>query len=296
LIRDIGPNVVHIQYHGDDFGRGPWINLLPIMLKMSGKRVITTLHNLNGPPYFERFWLWLLLKTTNRVILTNERDMEKLVRNFSSVRKKATIIPAGPGTPKIGKGEKRKNGPIVISYYGFINPQKGIETLFFALRGVIDSGYKVRLLMIGDLHSGVGNGLGEYRRRIRELARELGIEGSIHWRGYVGKDEASSLLLSSDICVLPFADGASTKRSSLISCLSHGVPVITTLDGTPPDGMEDHKNILFFPPGNVDILKKAIIELIKDRGLRKRLGREGERLVEERYSWKRIVEATKCLY
>jgi glycosyltransferase involved in cell wall biosynthesis len=60
LIKDIDPDVVHIQYHGEDFGRRPWISLFSVILKIRKRRVITTLHDLSGPWWLADFWLWLL--------------------------------------------------------------------------------------------------------------------------------------------------------------------------------------------------------------------------------------------
>lgn len=291
--RKIKPHIIHIQYHGDDFGGGRWIAILGVVLRVMGYRLITTLHNLQGSSL-----LWCLLRVSERLILTNDKDLERLSERFPFSLQKAIVIPAGPGTPKKDSMIRRlvAKEETVISYYGFINQQKGIETLLYTLRGIIDDGYKVRLLMIGDLHSGVGDGHFEYKERIKGLTEELGIDPYVVWTGYVTKEEASSYLVSSDICVLPFLDGASTKRSSLISCLHHGLPVITTLDGTPPEGMEDHKNLIFIRPGDVEGLEKAIIELINDKDLRARLGKEAEELVNKRYTWERITKRIIEIY
>lgn len=299
LIRALRPEVVHIQYHGDDYQRRVMINLLPLVLRFFGRGLwtVTTLHNLQKPLIFPKLGMEVFLRFSQKIILTNEMDRNELVGEFPFTAQKVIIIPAGPGTPK-AKGEVRskKEEGVTLSYFGFINPGKGIETLFLALKNLIEKGYKIKLLMIGDLHNGAGEGLDGYAKELRGLAERLRIEDFITWTGYVSKRETSSYLLSSDICVLPFRDGASTKRSSLLSCLDHGLPVVTTYNGPIPSGMEDHKNVLLVRPDDEVGLSKAIVELIEDRDLRAQLARGAEELVEREYSWGKIAKKMRGVY
>ncbi|HAV42565.1 TPA: hypothetical protein DCX15_00910 [bacterium] len=303
LVRALRPDVIHIQYHGEDYEKSIMISLLPLILRFLGKGLrITTLHNLQEPLIFPKLGMQIFLRFSERIILTNEIDQHELIRKFPFISQKAVVIPAGPGTPK---GEERREegiedngveGEVTLSYFGFLNPSKGIETLFLALKNLIEGGYKVRLLMIGDLHNGASEDLRRYVEKLKELAERFKIEDSITWTGYVSKRGTSLYLLSSDICVLPFRDGVSTKRSSLISCLDHGLPVVSTCNGFIPRGMEDHKNILLVPPDDELSLSKAIIELIEDKDLRIRLAKEAKKLMEKEYSWKEIVKRTVNLY
>ena len=89
----------------------------------------------------------------------------------------------------------------------------------------------------------VGGGLGSSdptnratARALDALADELGVSAELIWTGYLEPPEVSAALLSADMAVLPYADGASFRRGSLLAVLAHGLPVITTTPGTSNQG------------------------------------------------------------
>jgi glycosyltransferase involved in cell wall biosynthesis len=44
--------------------------------------------------------------------------------------------------------------------------------------------------------------------------------------------ELSAYLLASDVALLPYADGASARRGSLLACAEHGLPIVSTQPAT----------------------------------------------------------------
>lgn len=110
--------------------------------------------------------------------------------------------------------------------------------------------------------------------------------------GYCDAATVSAHLLAADLAALPFADGASFRRGSLLATLAHGVPTITT----PGDAaLIDHTHVLLTPPGDPDALAEATVRLANDPSLRERLSAGGAALAG-RFSWEVIAHQHEELY
>jgi hypothetical protein len=101
--------------------------------------------------------------------------------------------------------------------------------------------------------------------------------------------DVSAHLLAADLAVLPFLDGASYRRGSLLAALAHGVPTITTAPQTlliPPllDGL--HARVV--KKTDVTMLGKAIMELAVDEATRAQLA-TGGRTLAARFAWSSIA-------
>ena len=180
----------------------------------------------------------------------------------------------------------------LIAYYGYIYPDKGIETLLQAFQIVNNRNSNSRLVMVGGGISFLHNP--SYLKGIHELAKELGIEHKIIWTGECASDseEASLYFRASDVCVLPFDKGVTLNRSSLAAAAVHGLPIITTAGAEVETAFKDQENVLLCPPRDATSLAFTIGSLINNPELCQRL-REGAReLARNFFSWNKAVTRT----
>lgn len=299
----------------------PTVNLLPLLLKVLwGKPVIVTFHDLLVPYLFPkagpvREWVnHLLARTASATVATNQEDAARL-RSWGV--RDVEVIPIGsniPNNPPVGFDRDRWRaehgiapGTTVLVYFGFLNSTKGLDSLLRALSIFKNRTGQYRLLMVGG-----GLGASDPTNRataqaLDRLAGELGVKNELLWTGYLGPQEVSAALLSADIAVLPYADGASFRRGSLLAVLAHGLPVITTMPEADrkasressalrkwPELM-DGENAILVLPGDVEGLTRAIEKVAVDVELRRRLA-EGTAKVAQFFSWTRIAEAHEALY
>jgi glycosyltransferase involved in cell wall biosynthesis len=154
----------------------------------------------------------------------------------------------------------------------------------------------------------VGGGTGESdptnaqaAAALRRAVEERRLEPAVHWTGYVTPEEVSAALLSADLAALPFLDGASLRRGSLLAVLAHGLPVITTTPQPVPPGatpwptLRDGANALLVPPGDAEALAAAMARLMRDPALCARLGAAGRALADE-FDWDRIAARHLALF
>jgi glycosyltransferase involved in cell wall biosynthesis len=95
--------------------------------------------------------------------------------------------------------------------------------------------------------------------------------------------------------VLPYVDGASLRRGTLMAALAHAMPIVTTTPSLPIAQFRAGENIALAPAENVEALAKQVIALIEAPALRERLSRGAAQMAEE-FTWPRIVDRHLELY
>ncbi len=307
MVRTLSPDLINIQYQTAAYGMRPAINLLPRVFRHVP--VVTTFHDLKVPYLLPKAgWLrrWVnrdLARTCRAVIVTNAQDRAELER-LHGIRR-MEMIPIGSNISyQLPAGYDRAmwrgqwgvgNRTTLLSFFGFLNDSKGAIELIEALKQLTNEGVAVDLVMIGGAVSSSNASNQTYYDRVKDTISELGLEDHIFWTGYVANEEVSAAFTSSDVCVLPFADGASFRRGSLMAALAHGVPIISTTPEVPVPELVPGENIYLVPPDDAAAVAEAIRALARDAGLRKRLA-QGARELSRHFDWDSIADRTLALF
>ena len=313
------PDIVHLQYQTGAYGMHPAVLLLPARLRRLRRDipVLVTAHDLRLPYLFPRADLlrgWLtgrLLDDAGAVIVTNQDDAGRLAglappsRELYSPRRplnaQPIIIPIGsniqPAPPaaydRTAQRAATGAGPdsVVIAYFGLLSRTKGVVELLQALAGLPP---RFRLLIVGgsaplpdDLRFAVD---------VNAAIAEHGLGERVTITGPLSEPDVSGHLLACDIAALPYADGASYRRGSLLAVLAHGLPVITTQPPAQLDPpLRDGADVLLLPPADAGALRAAIERLAGDGQLRKTLSAGGLELVAG-FAWPAIAERHESVY
>ncbi|HKP51784.1 MAG TPA: glycosyltransferase [Chloroflexia bacterium] len=316
-LKGMRAGIAHIQYQTGAYEMRPTINLLPLLLRRKWRgATVVTFHDLLVPYLFPkagRVREWanrLLARGADGVIATNPEDAARL-RSWSGEH--VHLIPIGSNIPNSPPADYNREAwramcgvssdTTLLAYFGFLNSSKGLGDLLVALSTLKDKG-KYRLLMVGGgLGSSDPTNQGTAEALDRQ-ARELGLHDSLIWTGYLDPQGVSAALLSADIAVLPYADGASFRRGSLLAVLEHSLPLITTTPGPSPKSkvqslkwpeLVDGENALLVAPGDAVALAKRIEMLAADPYLRTSLAARAEELARF-FSWDSIAQMHVDLY
>ena len=95
------------------------------------------------------------------------------------------------------------------------------------------------------------------------------------------------------VYIAPLRIGSGT-RLKILEALACGKAIVSTSIGCEGLAVTHYKDILI--ADRPEDFAKAVITLMKEKGLREKLGKEGRRLVEERYDWGGIVQVMKEVY
>ncbi|MGY1739554.1 MULTISPECIES: glycosyltransferase [unclassified Blastococcus] len=150
-------------------------------------------------------------------------------------------------------------GTVVVLTVANLRREKGYPELLEAASTILRSGRDVLFLAAGQ-----GALADAFRRRHGEL--HLG--DRFRFLGQV--DDVAGLLAAADVFTLP--SRFEGKPVALMEALCVGLPVVATRVGGIPEQVTDGVEGLLVPPGDPEALVAALVALIEDGGLRRRLG------------------------
>lgn len=309
IIDDIQPNIIHIQYQTGTFGRKAGVNFLPILVKRHYDPcpIVTTFHDCatpyvfpRGPNRLRRSTLLPLLRFSDRVVISNNRDRRRLSTLCPAVRTRMAQIPVGSNIvfdPQVNceVTELRKEIGIeaeqyLVSCFGFVRDDRDNELLLNAIKMLAADGFQLKLAFVG----GVEKSSKAYRNLLNTI-ETVGLSGNVLFTGYLAPRLVSKFLRASDVHVFCHRDGVTSARCSLITAVSHGVPTIALSLGDEPGYFIDHDNIVLSPPRDVEALFSSLKELLLSPSLRKKLSRNAL-VLAKRFSWETIVGKHLTVY
>lgn len=323
-----GVDILHIQHAAGTYGFERAIFLLPLLLKATGWRgkIVTTVHEYGwwewqppgiSPRLLEWLKVWgqehgwwdredgFLLTLSDAVITTNtdaEAIIYKRLPKLSSRVYRIEIaanIEVAPIQRQLAGQLLRKNcnwseDTVVVTFFGFLHPVKGLETLLPAFKQVLLTHPQTRLLLVGGVESLAlqGEDAQRYWHKLHTLVAELGLNQLVHFTGYVQAETASHYLAGADIGVLPFNHGLTLKSGSLLTLLAHGLPVVATQHNV---ALPNGHPVLLVPPRDLDALATALLRLLNDPIERLRLGETGRTFMQN-FSWQNIARSHLHIY
>ncbi|MBC7130729.1 glycosyltransferase, partial [Candidatus Bathyarchaeota archaeon] len=290
----------HFNLHMAVFGRGRLSNFLgllsPVIARLSGKRVIVTLHNLPGAirleklriktTFLDRFGLWLaaymVIKASHVLAVTMRQYVNMVQRYFKA--ENVVWIPHGcwftETRPMWSWGNRG-----VILFLGYIGPYKDLETLVSAIE-IMRRKRPVDLLVAGAPHPNF------VKEALEEMAR-LQKYSFVKFLGKVPDSKLSSLVRDVDLVVLPYC--TSTGTSGVVHLLSaFGVPFVVSC--TPEfKELESEGAGILLSSLDPEQLANTLLRVMEDRGLAEKLSARSRRFAESR-TWKKVAERYVEIY
>jgi glycosyltransferase involved in cell wall biosynthesis len=191
-LRASGADILHMQYPARGYG---W-KLGPQLLGML-QPLVMTIHECSQAHILRRLSLYPFTWRAEKIIFTNEYERRYVQQFVPSIEYRSAVIPIGNNVPVASGQVGRLHN--VVTYFGLIRPQKGLEQVlemasYFKTRG---NGLTVRIV------GTVSPGDKDYYGYLRDKARELPVQ----WVLGLDGDLLSRALAETDISYLPFPDG-----------------------------------------------------------------------------------------
>ena len=182
---------------------------------------------------------------------------------------------------------------LVLAYFGYVYPGKGVETLLAALQQLVTSGRRVRLLMVGGGRGVQTNNVhSTFEASLIALTEDPSLAGRVWWRdGYDNTSGEPSLdLVAADIAVLPVDDGAELRRSSIAVVAAMGLPIVTTRPMQNEPAFVHGENVYLVPPKEPSALYRAICQVADDPRLANELRTGALEMARCWYSWDSAID------
>ena len=174
----------------------------------------------------------------------------------------------------------------IILFLGVLHPKKGPDVLLKAMPRVLSKVPNTELVIAGD---------GIMRRELEELSEKLGINDYVNFAGFIPENLKPLYYNSADVFCLPSIMTSESFGIVNLEAMVCSVPVVASKIGGVPDVVKDRENGLLIPPKDPDALADAIIYLLENEDVRKKMGKNAREKVKN-YSWERIAEMTEEVY
>jgi glycosyltransferase involved in cell wall biosynthesis len=171
----------------------------------------------------------------------------------------------------------------VALFVGRLAPEKGIKFLLKAWKDVLKEFPQAQLLILGE---------GSEKENLLAQTQRLNLSESVEFKGVI--KDISSFLAAADIFVLPsLAEGMPV---ALLEAMAWGLSAIASRVSGTVEVITSGKNGILVEPGDVPGLSRAIINLLADAELRRRISGAARKRVKESFSLEKMVESHLQLY
>jgi len=216
---------------------------------------------------YRKYPVWALSQSTKE---------DLIAKGFSEQR--VDVVSGGVDTASFDSERRPSKEPTVL-YVGRIRRYKGlVDPLLKAWPEVLRRRSDARLQMIGR---------GDYQETLRHYISRNNLEKSVQLMGYVNEAKKLELIRSAWFAVYP-----SVKEGWGLPVIEAGAAGIPTVASDSPglrDAVRDGETGLLVPHGDVGALARAILRLIEDGDLRRRLGDEAK-IFSRNFDWDRMAE------
>jgi len=217
-----------------------------------------------------------VFSSADRIIVTTPAMAAAIASRIPGTERRIAVIPNYVDTHLFCQAQKPQRQYDLV-FVGRLEPQKNVAALLDAVQGL-----NARLAVIG-----TGGQSSDLQSRYHDL------QGRVRWLGNVPHTELPDYLHAAALFILPSLYEGHPK--TLIEAMACGLPVI----GADTPGIREivrHGENGWLCGTDPQSIRQAIERLLKDSGLRERLGANARRFAEENYAISTIMKRELQLY
>ncbi len=217
------------------------------------------------------------IRMSNRITLTTDN----LRKTYNIPDDKSEVISNGVDTNQFrnyGTKAKEELGleGFILGYVGVLREWIDFEPVFSILNELDN---EIKMVIVGKE--------GRFKENI-ELAKRYCLEDRVKFTGMIPYSQVPKYISAMDICLMPFRKSAISESAvplKLFEYMACEKPIISTR----LSGIEKVAQDKILYASDKEEYKDKITMLFEDDILRKKMGTEGRRFVEEHYDWERIA-------
>jgi glycosyltransferase involved in cell wall biosynthesis len=279
-----------VQYNPFSYGRwgiAPW---LPWRLSQTRARAdlrIALMCHEVYPPFAlgpaivaalaQRLQLAAITRSADLVFASTTAGIAR-IRRWSPATE-AKHLPVGSNLPDArarrheGRGRlSMTDGDLVIAAFGTDHPSRPLDYIRQAIE-VIAAERRIYVLNLG---------LGAFDLDLPTEIRSLR-------PGMLAAEDLALHLAAADLCLLPYSDGASTRRGTLAAALQHELCVVTTY-GHNTDPVLASSGLCLTPVGSREAFAAAALSFARDPVARRTAAQTGRALYERTFAWSAVAD------
>lgn len=287
FLRKTKPLILHAHSSKAGFlGRwAGWLSGVPFIFYMSHGHVF---YGYAGRTVSRLFVLLerVTARITDRLLELTETGIEENLRFGISRRERFVVLHSGvqiPPPPHIYSLRALvPKGSLVVGSVGRLDPIKDYGTLIESASLVLREAPGTFFVLAGD---------GTEEERLKAKVQALGLQRNFIFTGW--QENWEDVLPEMNIFALSSLNEGMGKV--LVAASSRQIPIVATRVGGIPSVVLHEKTGLLVPPRDPEALASAMLRLLKDEPLRKKMGEAG-RLHSQNFSMESMYEKARALY
>jgi len=218
---------------------------------------------------------YLRMITSKRIYKKNRDNVIFISKNVQSMRYEE-IKPSDIW-------EKKKITPFIL-FFGFLRFAKGVPYLIIAFKKILKEFPNMNLVIAGGI--GVGPSTKDYYKKKKKVVNKLCLEEKIIFTDFISKEEVIELFKLAEVSVYPYL---SIENSGALFVALYTKKAIITSDISGFRNILTHKkDSLLFKPKNSQEIANALIRVLKDKELKKKI-ENGAGQTYENNSFEKLV-------
>jgi glycogen(starch) synthase len=183
-------------------------------------------------------------------------------------------------------------GKRVVLYVGHFGLRKGIPFLIRAMKQVVGEIPDSILVCVGGVPPWLPKG--EYWEYLKMLIEENDLAGKVLLIDRIQNDKLPAYYSAASVFVLPSYYEAFPKV--LIEAMACEKPVVTSRLGGTVDSVQDGVNGFLVRYGDPDEIAEALVRILQDPKLGRRMGVAGRQLVLREFTWEAVADRVDSIY
>lgn len=227
-----------------------------------------------------RTWIRWSMKGAHLVVCQGPAWQDFIVDLLGIDRGRAPVIPNWTATTAllaIGGARRMRTGAPRLLFVGWLDREKGVAELLEACAGL--AAHPFELVFVGE---------GNMSAPAHEFVARHGLEGRVHFRGWLRGEALDREYAEADIFVLPsWSEGL---PNAMIEAMAAGLAVVVSAVGNVPSAIDDGVNGVMVPPRDVPALRDALASLLADPARGAQLGAAAHISARERFGVEAAVD------
>jgi glycosyltransferase involved in cell wall biosynthesis/peptidoglycan/xylan/chitin deacetylase (PgdA/CDA1 family) len=233
--------------------------------------------------FYESSILKVTLKKAKKIICSSDFVRFDFLKDYTN--KTITIAPGVDLNRFKYKISNFKNKILFVGNLKKVEKYKGLEYLLSAVNIIKKNIKDVKLTVVGE---------GDYTIYYKKLCKDLEIERNVEFKGVLYNKNLVKEYQKTNVFVLPsLFDSCPLVLLEAMACKK---PVIGSNIGGIPYVIDNGKNGLIVSPKDSEALPKAIIKILKNPQLAKKMGENGYKKVKKIFIWEKQIKKTNDLF
>lgn len=272
--------LINVQHEFGLFG-GLWGDYIIPFLQTLEKPVIVSLHSVIASPDENLYNVMRsIAESAGALVVMNKLSAEVLVRDYGIQKSKIFLIPHGipPTTYEPSEPNKKLlglEGKTILSTFGLLSPNKGVEYAIRSLPKVVKRFPNVLYLVLGATHPNIRKDSGEtYRNFLIQEVNRLDLGRHVKfYNKYLALEEIVQYLKATDVYISPTIDAKQSVSGTLAYALGCGRPIIST-DTDYARYLVDSRNGFLVKPRSAAALGRALLQVLENPKEMRSMGNE----------------------